>query len=260
MHIIPPHRFPLRLAALLIICFSMIGQGCGTQEEGSSKPDLTFSAVSYSPSDPQVGDVVTMKVTVYNDGDSTSTRCSLRYTFQGSAYDVPLSSISSGSTTNLEFDLQSSSTGAYAITLTIDPKDDCDESREGNNGRTKSVTWKDTEIGDLYTEQTDVTDASLLKGESAEVSFSVRFDAASGITGTRTVEYRISRSGSSAAISSGSIKIAANSTSKKIVQFTDPDASGVQAYTIRIDPGDKQTESDETNNDSTFDISWSASG
>ena len=235
--------------------------GC-EDEEVEDQADLAFSSFYYSPTDPDVGDQVTVTAVIINAGDAASSATTFEYTFEGQTYIGSIEALSASASATVTFTVQGTAAGASTLTMTLDPSDDVDESSETNNDGSRTITWNnDDAVGDLSITSVTVSDSTLTSGATAEVSFIVYFDASDDDVDDQTVTWRlVHEDDESVVLQSGSFSISEDSSYNKTITFEDEDGTGVIDYLIEINYGNTVEEEDTSNNDTTFSITWASSG
>lgn len=249
------------LGLALVVAMAMAMTGCEETEE-DTKADLAYSSFSYSPTDPDVGDQVTITAIIINAGSVASQATTFQYVFEGQTYIGSLAALDTSASTTVTFTIQGTSAGASTISMSLDPGDNVDESNEGNNGISRTITWSnDDAVGDLYITDVTVSDSTLTPGATAQVSFRVYFEASDSDVGNQTVTWRLVRADDeSTPLKTGSFTISEDSSYTKTITFEDADGLGSSDYLIQINYGNTVSEDDTSNNEADFSITWSSSG
>jgi hypothetical protein len=105
------------------------------------KPDLIIQSIDWSPSSPNEGDTVAFTVKIKNQGSGSAGSSTVKYYIDGSYVDsdtVP--SLSVGSTATQNFTWTANKCGNVQVKAVADATNAVDESNEGNNEKTKTVS------------------------------------------------------------------------------------------------------------------------
>ena len=105
------------------------------------KPDLIITDISWSPSNPDDGDIIAFTVTIKNQGSGSAGSSTVKYYVDGSyvGYDsVP--ALSAGSTSTQTFTWTANKCGNVQVKAVADANNAVDEgSNDGNNDRTETI-------------------------------------------------------------------------------------------------------------------------
>ena len=119
------------------------------------KPDLIIQDITWSPSNPKEGDDVEFTVTVKNQESESAGASYVYYYIDGSYVDYDyVPALSAGSTSTQSFTWTANKCGNVQVKAAADATNAVDESNEGNNEKTKTVSvacQRDLKIIDIST-------------------------------------------------------------------------------------------------------------
>jgi len=209
-------------------------------------PDLIIESVTWSPLDPYVGENVTFTATVKNQGQGNAINPLVVFHVDGIRLAAKsVSTLIPGNTENVSFAWLTEA-DLHDIELIADPNDSLIESDETNNEITADLPPRYPDL--LIVDMTWSPEEHSL-GES--VNFSVTFANQGYVYSNSTNFFFYVGTESSGAKSVPSI--AANTSI--VEMFTWEAEVGASSVRIVIDPNDRITESDETNNEITVPFS-----
>ena len=105
------------------------------------KPDLIIQDISWSPYNPEHGDMITFTVVVKNQGSDSAETSTVNYHIDGSYIDsdsVP--ALSAGSASTQTFTWTANKCGDVQMKAVADANNDIDESEEGHNEKLKTLS------------------------------------------------------------------------------------------------------------------------
>jgi len=144
-----------RILTVTIFLVAILAFGCqlfypvnyaNTVVRAESGPDLTVQMITSSPATPTFGDDVTFTATISNQGTAASGQCYVAYYIDDEYIDdeyVP--PIDAGSSTEFTF-TWAAEAGIHDITVVVDYKEQVNESDEGNNEKTYTLSTLGTDL------------------------------------------------------------------------------------------------------------------
>lgn len=210
-------------------------------------PDLTVSALSWTPATPMETDAITVRATVQNVGSApagaTTVNVSLGGVVAGSA---PVSGLAAGASTTVAVDVGRRATGSYSVTSVVDPANTVVEQNDGNNSLTASAQLVVAQAPGPDLLITNITSNPPNPAVGAAVTFTVtvnnRGTAASGApTVTRLTV-------GATTLNTNTSSVAAGATVDVPVSGSWTATSGGATITATADATNVVTETNETNN------------
>jgi hypothetical protein len=210
-------------------------------------PDLTVSALSWTPASPTETDAITVRATVQNVGPvaagATTVNVSLGGVAAGSA---PVSGLAAGASTTVTVDVGRRAMGSYSVTSVVDPTNAIVEQNDDNNSLTASSQLVVAQAPGPDLLITNITSNPPNPAVGASVTFTVsvnnRGTAASGAT---TVT-RLTVGGTT--LNTNTASVAAGATVNVPVTGSWTATSGGATITASADATNVVTETNETNN------------
>ena len=211
-------------------------------------PDLTVTSLAGDKTLYEAGETITITVTVKNSGYSTSSATTVRLTVQDiGTFSANVSALDAGASRTVAFTCTAPTSltpQTVIMTATVDPNNQVEESNEGNNSRSGTISINalrpdieivDSTITDWYTGM-DVTVSAVVRNNTAQP--------------VPSVAIRLTIGGASY---TESIPIAGNGSNLAVFRITVP---AVGNYIVRLvaDPNGTLNETDEGNNVLTKDI------
>ncbi|NQE06042.1 Cell surface glycoprotein [ANME-1 cluster archaeon GoMg1] len=217
------------------------------------KPDLIIKDISWSPSNPDMGDTVTFTVKIKNQGSGSAGSSTVKYYIDGSyvaSDSVP--SLSAGSTSTQTFTWTAYKCGKVKVKAVADATSKVSESNEGNNCRTETVNVACDEKPDLIIQDIYWSPSSPDKGDTIKFTVKIK-NQGSGSAGSSTVKYYIDGS----YVTSDSVpSLSAGSTSTQTFTWTADKCGNVRVKAV-ADATNVVSESNEGNNYRTETVSIS---
>jgi len=97
-------------------------------------PDLVATGISFSPSNPVVGNIVTITATINNDGGSQVKQIQVQFTINDIVVETTnIGRLKAGQSVDTQITRSFTDAGTYEIGVTVDPENLVAESNEGNN-------------------------------------------------------------------------------------------------------------------------------
>ncbi|MFE7565367.1 CARDB domain-containing protein [Streptomyces sp. NPDC057539] len=242
-----------RVADLQLQFFSNTGAPGGQVGElqvigtPAPNPDLTVSALSWTPASPVESDTTTVNATVRNTGTAgagaTTVNVSLGGVVAGSA---PVPALGAGASATVPVDIGKRAAGTYRVTALVDPTDTIIEQDNDNNSLTAP--------SDLVVGQSPGPDLQVLGVESspanpavgAPVSFTVAVKNRGTTTSGATTVTRVAVGGTT--LNTNTPAIAAGATTNVNVSGTWTATNGGATIVATADATNVVTETNETNN------------
>ncbi len=212
-------------------------------------PDLIVESVTWEPQNPSVGDPVTFRVTVRNQGMADAVgpfpavyAVSGETTQRGTA---TIDGIAQGGRQVLDFNWEAEA-GEHTVSIVVDPDGTVDESDESNNEAV--VAFDETLLADLLVESINWEPESPSIGDSVRLLVVIANEGA-GDAGPSSVQFFVDGGLEASETVSG---IGAGKQRTK--EFVWIAQSGPHSIRIVVDPDGQLTESDESNNESTVEF------
>ncbi|GAB3889671.1 CARDB domain-containing protein [Kibdelosporangium lantanae] len=153
-------------------------------------PDLTVSAVTWTPANPIETDRITVRATVNNIGTANAGASSANISVGGLvAGNVPVPAIAAGASTTVSLDVGTRPTGSYSVSAAADPTNAVVEQNDNNNSLTASTQLVVAQAPGPDLQVTGITSNPANPAVGAPVTFTVavnnRGTTASGASVTR---------------------------------------------------------------------------
>jgi len=216
------------------------------------KPDLTVTALLWTPAAPSEGSAVTFKAVVYNGGTGPSPSAEHLVSFQVGGAEVAAAtaaalSLAVGQSDTLSAGAAwSSSHGTYPVTAVVDPNNTIPELIEGNNSLTKSITLSQLAGPDLTIQSINWMPANPSAGAAVRFSVLLSNIGLDPTTGSVPVSLTINAGGAMSGTSNGTIAAGASATISIVGTWTAVD--GASLITATADPQNAIAEAVESNN------------
>ncbi|MFB7434491.1 CARDB domain-containing protein [Streptomyces microflavus] len=210
-------------------------------------PDLTVSALSWSPSAPSETDTITVQGTVRNIGTAASAATTVNVSLGGVVVgSAPVGALAAGASAPVSVQVGKRPQGSYTVSALVDPTDTIIESDNTNNSRTTASPLVVGQSPGPDLEVRSITSSPSNPAVGAAVSFTVAVhnrgtSAVSAGTVTRLTVGSTTLNGTTPAIPAGSTVNVAISGSWTA-------ASGGATLTATADATNQVAETSETNN------------
>ncbi|MEV7307647.1 CARDB domain-containing protein [Streptomyces microflavus] len=210
-------------------------------------PDLTVSALSWSPSAPSETDAITVQGTVRNIGTAASAATTVNVSLGGVVVgSAPVGALAAGASAPVSVQVGKRPQGSYTVSALVDPTDTIIESDNTNNSRTTASPLVVGQSPGPDLEVRSITSSPSNPAVGAAVSFTVAVhnrgtSAVSAGTVTRLTVGSTTLNGTTPAIPAGSTVNVAISGSWTA-------ASGGATLTATADATNQVAETSETNN------------
>ncbi|MGW6742720.1 CARDB domain-containing protein [Streptomyces sp. NPDC055025] len=242
-----------RAADVQLQIFSNTGAGGGQVAElqvvgtPAPNPDLTVSALSWTPASPVETDTIRVNATVRNAGSAASAATTVNVSVGGAvAGSAAVGALAAGASATVPVDIGRRAMGSYTVTSVVDPTDTIIEQDNANNSLTAT--------SQLVVAQSPGPDLQVLGIESSPqnpaVGAPVRFTVAvknrgTTATGATTVT-RVAVGGTT--LNTDTPSIAAGATANVSVNGTWTATNGGATIVATADATNTVTETSETNN------------
>ncbi|NEB36086.1 CARDB domain-containing protein [Streptomyces sp. SID14515] len=210
-------------------------------------PDLTLSALSWSPSSPSETDDITVEGTVRNIGSAASPATTVNVSLGGVVVgSAPVGPLAAGASAEISVEVGKRPQGSYTVSALVDPTDTVVESDNANNSRTTASPLVVGQSPGPDLEVRSITSSPANPAVGAAVSFTVAVHnrgttAVSAGTVTRLTVGSTTLNGTTPAIAAGA-------TANVTVSGSWTAASGGATLTATADATDLVAETSETNN------------
>ncbi|MFI1226767.1 MULTISPECIES: CARDB domain-containing protein [unclassified Streptomyces] len=210
-------------------------------------PDLTVSALSWSPSSPSETDDITVEGTVRNIGSAASPATTVNVSLGGVVVgSAPVGPLAAGASEEVSVEAGKRSQGSYAVSALVDPTDTVVESDNANNSRTTASPLVVGQSPGPDLEVRSITSSPSNPAVGAAVSFTVGVhnrgtSAVSAGTVTRLAVGSTTLNGTTPAIAAGA-------TANVTVSGSWTAASGGATLTATADATNLVAETSESNN------------
>ncbi|MFJ5113678.1 CARDB domain-containing protein [Streptomyces sp. NPDC088551] len=242
-----------RAADLQLQIFSNTGATGGQVAElqvmgtPAPNPDLTVSALSWTPASPVESDTTRVNATVRNVGPAAAAATTVNVSLGGVvAGSAPVSALAAGASATVPVDIGKRAAGSYRVTALVDPTDTIVEQDNANNSFTAAT--------DLVVGQSPGPDLQVLGIESspanpavgAPVSFTVAVKNRGTTASGATTVTRVVVGGTT--LNTNTPSIAAGATANVSVNGTWTATNGGATIVATADATNVVTETNETNN------------
>lgn len=210
-------------------------------------PDLTVSALSWSPSSPSETDDITVEGTVRNAGSAASPATTVNVSLGGVVVgSAPVGPLAAGASAPVSVEVGKRPQGSYAVSALVDPTDTVVESDNANNSRTTATPLVVGQSPGPDLEVRSISSSPANPAVGAAVTFTVAVhnrgtSAVSAGTVTRLAVGSTTLNGTTPAIAAGA-------TVNVTIGGSWTAASGGATLTATADATDQVTETSETNN------------
>ncbi|MFF3750599.1 CARDB domain-containing protein [Streptomyces sp. NPDC002018] len=210
-------------------------------------PDLTVSALSWTPASPVENDTIRVNATVRNAGTAaagaTTVNVSLGGVVAGSA---PVGALAAGASTTVAVDVGRRAMGSYAVTAIVDPTDTIVEQDNANNSftATSQLVVAQSPGPDLQVLGIEYTPQNPAVGAAVRFTVAVK-NRGTTATGAPTVT-RVAVGGTT--LNTNTASVAAGATADVSVSGTWTATNGGATIVATADATNTVTETNETNN------------
>ncbi|MEU3055582.1 CARDB domain-containing protein [Streptomyces griseus] len=210
-------------------------------------PDLTVSALSWSPSSPSETDDITVEGTVRNIGSAASPATTVNVSLGGVVVgSAPVGPLAAGASAGISVEAGKRPQGSYTVSALVDPTDTVVESDNTNNSRTTDAPLVVGQSPGPDLEVRSITSSPANPAVGAAVTFTVAVhnrgtSAVSAGTVTRLTVGSTTLNGTTPAIAAGA-------TANVTLGGSWTAASGGATLTATADATDLVAETSETNN------------
>ncbi|SMC74704.1 CARDB domain-containing protein [Kibdelosporangium aridum] len=210
-------------------------------------PDLTVSALSWTPASPSETDTITVRATVQNIGTAaagaTTVNVSLGGVVAGSG---PVPALAAGASATVAVDVGRRAMGSYPVTSVVDPNNAIVEQNDGNNSLTSSTQLVVGQAPGPDLLITNITSNPPNPAVGASVTFTVSVNNRGTTASGATTVTRLTVGGTT--LNTNTSSIAASATVNVPVTGSWTAISGGATITATADATNVVTETNENNN------------
>ncbi|MEV4319976.1 CARDB domain-containing protein [Actinocrispum sp. NPDC049592] len=210
-------------------------------------PDLTVSAVSWTPTSPAETDRITMRATVQNIGSAAAPATSAAFSIGGQATSgVPVSALAAGASTTVTLDVGTRPQGSYTVSSTVDPSNTVIEQNDANNTFTAASQLQVAQAPGPDLQVLGVTSNPPNPAVGAPVTFTVSVNNRGTTATNATTVTRVTVGGTT--LNTNTASIAAGATVSVAMSGSWTATSGGATITATADATNVVAETNETNN------------
>ncbi|WUH89271.1 discoidin domain-containing protein [Streptomyces sp. NBC_00433] len=210
-------------------------------------PDLTVTALSWSPTAPVETDSVTVGATVRNAGSAASAATTVNVSVGGVvAGTASVGALAAGASTTVSVSAGKRATGSYAVTAMVDPLDTVIEQNNSNNSLTAPTQLVVAQSPGPDLQVLGITSSPANPAVGAPVSFTVAVHNRGTTASGATTVTRLTVGGTT--LNTNTPSVAAGSTTTVNVGGTWTATSGGATIVATADATNVVTETDESNN------------
>ncbi|CAM3315140.1 CARDB domain-containing protein [Kibdelosporangium persicum] len=210
-------------------------------------PDLTVSALAWTPASPTETDAITVRATVQNIGPAaagaTTVNVSLGGVVAGSA---PVDGLAAGASTTVSVDVGRRAMGSYNVTSVVDPNNAITEQNDDNNSLTASSQLVVGQAPGPDLQITSITSNPPNPAVGATVTFSVSVNNRGTTASGATTVTRLTVGGTT--LNTNTSSVAAGATVTVPVSGSWTATNGGATITATADATNVVAETNETNN------------
>jgi subtilase family serine protease len=243
------NRISRGILFLTVLALPLWVGSCGDDNKNPSTPveaDLTVLSITWTPSNPEADQAITVSITVKNDGDADAAVSSTRLKVNGTASceAIVTPAIAKGQQATVTCEIGGRAAGTHTLEANADIAGLIDESDEANNTRTASMTVTAPPAPDLIVESITFTPSPPVTSEPIIAHIVVHNQ------GTATAVATITSSDADAVSRCAEILTTTLPPGESVTVDCDLGelAAGAHAAAACADAGSAVAESDETNN------------
>ena len=217
----------------------------------SDTPDLIIQDITWTPTNPSLGDTVTFTAAIMNQGNGSSSSGYIHFYLDGSTSPLTYKSfttIAAGSTTTVSFTWNAQA-GSNTFKAVVDKDNKIIESDETNNEKT--ITFSATSLSDLVVQDITWTPTNPSIGETVTFTATIKNQGSGSSSSSRVYFYLDGSTSHFTYKNFGGLSADATTT----VSFTWNAQAGSHTFKAVVDKDNTLTESDETNNEKTITFS-----
>ncbi|ALG10875.1 CARDB domain-containing protein [Kibdelosporangium phytohabitans] len=225
------------------------GQVAELQVMGTAapNPDLTVSALAWTPASPSETDAITARATVQNIGPAAAGATTVNVNLGGvAAGSAPVGGLAAGASATVAVDVGRRAMGSYAVTAVVDPVNAIIEQNNDNNSLTASSRLVVAQAPGPDLQITGITSNPPNPAAGATVTFSVTVNNRGTTASGATTVTRLTVG--STTLNTNTASIAAGATVTVPVTGSWTAISGGATITATADATDAVAEANETNN------------
>jgi alpha-1,3-glucanase-like protein/F5/8 type C domain-containing protein/CARDB protein len=213
----------------------------------SPNPDLTVTALSWTPAAPTETDRITLRTTVQNVGPVAAGATTVNFNLGGSvAGSAPVSALNAGASTTVSLDVGTRPMGSYSVSSVVDPTNAVIEQNNDNNTFTAPSPMVVAQAPGPDLQVLGISSSPTNPAVGAPVTFSVavnnRGTTASGATTVTRVTV------GSTTLNTNTPSVAAGTTTTVAITGSWTATSGGATITATADATNVVTETNEANN------------
>ncbi|MET0136242.1 MAG: CARDB domain-containing protein, partial [Kibdelosporangium sp.] len=210
-------------------------------------PDLTVSAVSWTPTAPSETDRVTVRATVQNIGTAAAGATSVNINLGGAvAGSAPVSALNAGASTSVSFDAGTRPQGSYSVGAVVDPANTIVEQNNDNNSFTAPTQLVVGQAPGPDLQVTGITTSPSNPAVGTPVTFTVSVNNRGTSSSGATTVTRVTVGGTT--LNTNTSAIAAGATVNVPISGSWTATNGGATITATADATNVVTETNESNN------------
>jgi uncharacterized repeat protein (TIGR01451 family) len=210
-------------------------------------PDLTISAVSWTPTSPSETDPVTVRATVQNIGPVAAGATTANFSIGGVvAGSAQVAGLAAGASTTVSLDAGRRAQGSYSVSAVVDPTNTIVEQNNDNNSFTAASQLVVGQAPGPDLQVTGITTNPPNPAVGQQVSFTVAVNNRGTSASGATTVTRVTVGGTT--LNTNTASIAAGATTNVAITGSWTATSGGATVTATADATNVVTETNETNN------------
>jgi len=197
-------------------------------------PDLTVSAIDWTPSTPEESEDVTFSVTVANEGQSRAEDVAIEATVGSERFRDTVSSLDAGKQQTIDLGEWTATVGSTTVQATVDPKDTIEETGRYDNTAADTITVEREEPAtEINIRSVTAESARYQRGEQAIITTEL---ANTGDATTVDIEHRLVSPKNTTQVEVVTETIKADSATSVTTtwEFTDHNLTGPYDVTISV--------------------------
>jgi subtilase family serine protease len=239
------------LSSIYICIFFILIISITNIARASDTPDLIIQDITWTPTNPSLGDTVTFTAVIMNQGNASSSSSYIHFYLDGSTSPLTYKSftaIDAGSTNTVSFTWNAQA-GPHTFKAIVDKDNKITESDETNNEKT--ITFSATSLSDLVVQDITWTPTNPSIGETITFTATIKNQGSGSSSSSRVYFYLDGSTSHFTYKNFGGLYADATTT----VSFTWTAQAGPHAFKAVADKDNTVTECDETNNEKTITFS-----
>jgi uncharacterized repeat protein (TIGR01451 family) len=213
----------------------------------AANPDLTISAVSWTPASPAETDPITVRATVQNIGSAAAGATTAGFSLGGVvAGTAQVGALAAGASTTVSVDVGRRAMGSYSVSSVVDPTNTIVEQNDGNNSFTASSQLVVGQAPGPDLQVTGFTTNPPNPAVGSQVTFTVAVNNRGTTASGATTVTRVTVGGTT--LNANTASIAAGATVNVPITGSWTATNGGATVTATADATNVVTETNETNN------------